>query len=173
MKLLRTLHREDFHPNGMAICLKREAVRAVIFDQEGNIPILYVSKENYYKLPGGGIEQGETKISALYREIMEETGCSVTNITEIGEIDEFRKVHNLLQKNYCYLAKVAGKIRSPAFTAEEQAAGFELLWLPLSESLKRTTEGRPQDEAGTMIRERDLIFLQEAKKLTKERDEKG
>ena len=33
----------------------REAARAVIFDTDDKVGLLYVSKHNYYKLPGGGL----------------------------------------------------------------------------------------------------------------------
>jgi hypothetical protein len=34
----------------------REASRAVLFDENDMIPLLYVSKYTYHKLPGGGVE---------------------------------------------------------------------------------------------------------------------
>ena len=32
---------------------------------------------NYYKFPGGGIDDGETKIDALIRETKEDTGLTI------------------------------------------------------------------------------------------------
>jgi ADP-ribose pyrophosphatase YjhB (NUDIX family) len=87
----------------------REAARAVVINNDGNIALLNVSKWNYHKLPGGGINEGEGVIAALKRECREEIGCEVEVTGEIGEIIEYRKMFNLKQTSYCYLAKVVGE----------------------------------------------------------------
>ena len=43
--------------------------------------------ENFYL--GGGIEEGETKLEALKREMIEEAGYTIKNIKELGEVGEF------------------------------------------------------------------------------------
>ena len=43
----------------------REAGRAVVMDRDGMIALLHVTKESYYKLPGGGIEETEDKIITI------------------------------------------------------------------------------------------------------------
>lgn len=43
--------------------------------------------ENFYL--GGGIEEGETKLEALNREMVEEAGYSIKNIEELEEVGEF------------------------------------------------------------------------------------
>ena len=60
----------------------REAARAVVMDAENNVALLRVANKNYYKLPGGGIEVGEDRISALKRECLEEIGCSIEVVGE-------------------------------------------------------------------------------------------
>ncbi len=39
---------------------------------------------------GRGIEEGEDNIEALKRECMEEIGCTITNVRELGVIEEYR-----------------------------------------------------------------------------------
>ena len=39
---------------------QREAARAVMADAEGRIALLHVVKYGYYKIPGGGIDPGES-----------------------------------------------------------------------------------------------------------------
>ena len=40
--------------------------------------------EPEFQLPGGGIDAGEQPITALHREIMEETGWAISNVRRIG-----------------------------------------------------------------------------------------
>ena len=75
MKLLLELREEDIELISKHPCSKRrDAARAVLL--KGNkIALIYVSRHGYHKLPGGGIEKGESIEDALFREIKEETGC--------------------------------------------------------------------------------------------------
>ncbi len=67
--------------------IKREIVGALIFSRDGK---LFQGKKDPAKggvypgawhLPGGGIEEGEDKIAALKREIMEEMGVDISPYT--------------------------------------------------------------------------------------------
>ncbi|HCY20386.1 TPA: hypothetical protein DIC40_00645 [Patescibacteria group bacterium] len=71
MELLKEITDTKFPETELGIKI-REASRAVIFDDNGQIPLLFVSKHNYHKLPGGGFEIGENKKEALIREAKEE-----------------------------------------------------------------------------------------------------
>lgn len=48
----------------------REAVRGIIM-KGSEILLIYSEKNGDYKLPGGGIEEGETHKQALIREVQE------------------------------------------------------------------------------------------------------
>ncbi len=55
----------------------REAARGIVIDDEGKIAMLHVSKNNYYKLPGGGIDEGEDKETAFKIYIIQkENSCN-------------------------------------------------------------------------------------------------
>ncbi|MDP3956592.1 MAG: NUDIX domain-containing protein, partial [bacterium] len=70
---------------------RRDASRAVVFDADGKVAVLNVSKKGYYKLPGGGIEEGENKEEALRRECIEELGCKIEMGKYLGETVEYRE----------------------------------------------------------------------------------
>jgi ADP-ribose pyrophosphatase YjhB (NUDIX family) len=150
----------------------RFAVRAVLFDENGLIPILFASKPNYHKLPGGGIETGEDKMIALDREIKEETGCTAEIQGEIGSVTEYRSKWNLYQTSYCYVGKVIKK-GTTSFTKSERKKGFEPVWLNLETAIETLKKDKSTDYEGKFIQERDLAFLEEAKKIIVGMKEEG
>ncbi len=60
---------------------------------------------NIYELPGGALEQGESLLDALKRELKEETGCMIDTITGyLGHID-FPSSSGLLTRRFNFLVK--------------------------------------------------------------------
>ena len=137
----------------------REAVRAIVL-KNGKMAILYVSNENYHKLPGGGIEQGENLYEALDREIMEEVGTTIENIREVGKIVEYRKRHNLQQISYCFIADVKDDKGEQNFTEEEKEEGFELKWVSIDEALRLMKNDKPKDYLGAYVKARDINIIE-------------
>jgi len=107
----------------------RHAARAVIADDNGKIALIYAKRRNYYKLPGGGIEEGEDIHEALRREIMEETGCNATIGNELGTVEEWRDFQKMHQISHCFTAQILGDKGTPTFTESEAREGFEVVWV--------------------------------------------
>lgn len=61
------------------------AVSVVITDGQGRILLIRRTDNNYWSIPGGGIEPGESVRRAASREVVEETGinCEVTGLVGI------------------------------------------------------------------------------------------
>ena len=164
MKQLVLINPENVSENEVATYPVREAARAIVFDENNLIALLHVSKEKYYKLPGGGIEQSEDKKIALERECLEEIGSHVEIIDGIGIIVEYRKIFHLKQISYCYLARVKGEKGKPNFTEEELENGFEQVWLPYDKALELLSNNIATNVEGRdYIVPRDIIFLTSAK----------
>ncbi len=168
MKLLKTIKDSDIFPElktGIEVeeYKERKAARAIIFDQEKNVAILNVSKSGYYKLPGGGVEEGEDMIEALHRECIEEMGCSVKVEGEVGQIIEYRNQNSLRQVSSCYTARVDGSKGNPDFEQGEIDEGFQGMWVTLDEALDLMKQSKPTTYDGKFIMVRDSCFLEAVK----------
>jgi len=161
MKTIKILNPENASEEEVARFRVREAARAVVYDKEGRIGILFVSKENYHKLPGGGIKTGESIVQALKRECLEEIGCNIEVIDEIGQTIEYRKMFGLKQISHVYLANLVGEKGSPSYTEKELANGFQIKWLALEEAINFLETDEPFGEEGRLyIIPRDRALLE-------------
>lgn len=165
MKLLKLIQDKGLPSDESGIEV-REAARAVLFDNQNLIPLLYVSKLKYHKLPGGGIEVGETVEQALLREVREEVGCDMEVIGELGSIIEYRSKLNIKQTSYCYLGKVVSK-GTPKLEPDEIEEGYQTLWVTLDQAIQLIKDDHPTDYEGKFILDRDLYCLYNAKKSLK------
>jgi 8-oxo-dGTP diphosphatase len=118
--------------------------RAAIFvlDDKNNVLLFHRLKDSreYYAVPGGGVEAGETPEQAAVRELKEETSLNVMLGEKIGEfeVDDSRESF--------YVAKSWGGI--PKFGGEELARQsptnvYELEWVPV-EKLNEVNLGEKQ-----------------------------
>lgn len=139
----------------------------LFFDQSNFVALGYVketSGNNRYSMIGGGIDEGESVEDALYREALEEAGCKIKNVKEIGIIEErgigSDKRGRFIRTNYCFLGDVDGEKIEPYFTEEDINDGFGLIWLPLDTAILNLKK-----QVDTFITRKTLILLEEAKKL--------
>ena len=86
MKLLTILNPEHATEEEVATFIVRTTARAIVYDETGNIGLMYVTNKGYHKLPGGGVEEGENVLQALKRECLEELGCDIEVLGEITTV---------------------------------------------------------------------------------------
>jgi len=73
--------------------MTRNEVQAVIFDEKNGPLVLLVQKRDrritrfHWRLLKGGVNEGETKVDALRREILEETGLK--NVRILGQVHNY------------------------------------------------------------------------------------
>ena len=67
---------------------KRPGAYAIIINKDDDKIGIVATGGRYFYL-GGGIEKGETKIEALKRELLEESGYTIKNIKEFEEVGSY------------------------------------------------------------------------------------
>ncbi|MFW6047468.1 MAG: NUDIX domain-containing protein [Candidatus Woesearchaeota archaeon] len=165
MELLKEIKDKEF-PEDESTLKIREASRAILFDENNLIPLLFVAKYNYHKLPGGGIDEGEDKAQALVRECLEEVGSKIEVNGEVGKIIEFRSKWDLKQISYCYYGKILSK-GEPDFTKKELSQGFKIVWLSLKDAISKVENDKPENYEGSFIKKRDLELLKKAENIVR------
>lgn len=170
MKTILTITEQDINPDALPVDVsqfrEREAARAVLVDESGQVYLLNVSKHGYHKLPGGGIDEGESAEQALMRELMEEVGCRADIITALGGIVEFRGYDDggLRQTSYCYLARQVGEQQESALEEGELDEGmFEVMAEDIDVAIELLSSDKPDNLEGKFIQKRDLYILRAAK----------
>lgn len=138
----------------------RKSARVILLDQQGLMATQYLKTYAYHKLPGGGINSGESNEDALRREVREEVGCECKIIRPVGMTIEYGR-SKLLHISYCYVAEMVGEIGAPTLEEGELEEGHETHWLSPSEALEKMKTDTPGKPEGLFILKREISFLEE------------
>jgi len=143
--------------------IKRDAVRAISF--RDNKILMLSSERGDYKLPGGGIEHGETGIQALHREIKEETGYSNSDVLmKIGcylerKIDKYNSECIFEMNSDYYLCVINGEADSLALTSSEEALGMKPIWIDIDDVIDANDEFFRKNQTSDLWTSRELKVL--------------
>lgn len=106
----------------------RYGARGIVIRNDGKIAVFNKSKKNEYKLPGGGIEENENPKEAFKREVLEETGCIIEIIDELGTTEEYKSQDNFKQTSFVFIGKVIEDTKILHLTQKEKDEGAILTW---------------------------------------------
>ena len=162
MRMLFEIDTKDYDINGTTF--SRPSARGIII-KDGRLAMIHSLKYEYYKFPGGGIEENEDKKNALKREVLEETGLTVISET----IKEFGMVHRIqkgdyedvfIQDNYYYLCNVKDELREQKLDDYEKDEGFTLEYVTPDFAVKTNSECHHKEADMIMIaRENKVIDI--------------
>lgn len=110
MRLLFEMDKRDYEDCTHSFV--RNSARSIIISNK-KLAMIHSMKYDYYKFPGGGVENGEDPVAAMIRETREEAGLVVKNetIKEYGYVHRIQKsgkdaTECFIQDNYYYLCEV-------------------------------------------------------------------
>ena len=167
-----TLNQHDLNihePTDGDITFTRVAARAVLLNDKEQVAVMNFTITGSYKLPGGGVDEGEEIEAALHREVREETGYEITDIQPLGRVEEDRYFCNMHQTSWCFVAKVTDFVGAD-LTPKEEAQGMNLQWADSFEQAIAWIESASQlDEDGSkagleMMKLREVAILRQAQK---------
>lgn len=112
---------------------------------------VYIGEE-YWCLPGGGIEAGETGEQAVIRELKEETGYDIRVVADLGG-EQYPDIAHGYAATETYLAEIVGGELKLGIDPEQADWDVKFLqevrWLPLEggrlRSLRKFLQERPRN----------------------------
>jgi 8-oxo-dGTP diphosphatase len=100
--------------------------------------------EEYWCLPGGGVDPGELPEQTVVRELREETGLLVA-VKRLLHVDRFPEVTHGYNTAYSYLADIVeGELKlgyDPEYEGQSQQFLQEVKWIPIAGELIRRLDG--------------------------------
>ena len=132
MRLLFDMDLKDYE--GCTSTWERHSARSIIL-REGKVAMVHSVKYDFYKFPGGGIEQGEEPAQAMIRETLEESGLVVIpqSIREYGYVHRIQRSDDnpdvcFIQDNFYYLCDAEQNLSAQDLDAYEMEEGYQLVW---------------------------------------------
>ncbi len=139
----------------------RLTARAIVKNQDGLYAVMYADKFKLHSLPAGGVEDGEDVLTALRREVYEETGCVCDEIKGLGIVAENRASLDYTQINYYYVVTTTHQPGENHLTEAEQANHTEVQWHPFDEMVRLIQEQEFDRVQGKYLKARDVAALKE------------
>lgn len=171
MNELFSLDLQDYDPSWPVY--SRASVRGLIF-RDGKVLMIYSKKYQYYKFPGGGIEESDgpeegspnrAHANALIREVLEESGAHVIpeSIREYGCVPRRQKStvfigQTFLQENFYYFCEVEKDLTEQKLDDYEQEEGFTPVWIDPLEAWHKNRHNFHGDADPIMIKRETKVL---------------
>ena len=162
MRLLFEMDKKDY--DGCTHSFMRDSARSIII-RNGRVAMVHSLKYDYFKFPGGGIENGEKPVDAMIRETREEAGLVVIpeSVKEYGFVHRIQRSDKdatecFVQDNYYYLCEAMDQLTSQQLDDYEAQESYRLEFVePLvAISKNRNVKNSPYNQ---------LMFEREARVL--------
>ena len=175
MRELFVIDKKNYIENGTVG--RRPSVRGIVI-KDGNVAMMHSLKYDYYKLPGGGIETGETYEETLVREVREESGLVVIkeSIKEFGYVRRIEKgkIEDIfVQENFYFLCDVEEKNVGQELDDYEEDEIFTLEFVSpdhaiyINQNADHKEKVEQQTFSGMILRENRVLEIVKAEILSR------
>ena len=155
MRLLFAIDLQDYA--GCTRTFVRHSARSIILHR-GKVAMIHSRRDDYYKFPGGGIEEGESPIAAMIRETREEAGLVVKpeTVREYGCVHRIQRSPSdpeeiFIQDNFYYLCEAEEEILPPQMEDYEEDAGFAPVFVDACHAIRVNRESAAKSRYRTML----------------------
>ena len=167
MRELFVIDLKNYDPNGTIG--RRPSVRGIL-TKDGKIAMMHSCKYDYYKLPGGGVEPGESLEETLVREVQEESGLVVKkdSIKEFGYVKRMEKgkIDDIfIQENFYFLCEAEEESGERNLDDYEAFEEFTLEYvtpsyaISINEQSDHGEKAASRNFAGMILRENRVLEL--------------
>ena len=164
MRLLFEIDKKDYEH--CTHTFVRNSARSIIINGH-KIAMIHSLKYDYYKFPGGGIEDGESPVDAMIRETREESGLIVApdTVREYGYVHRIQRSDNdhtecFIQDNFYYLCRVNGETVPQNLDDYESDESFTPEYIdPIIAIYKNRSENHSPDNRVMLAREARVLEL--------------
>ena len=153
---------------GLSTKAPRITARAIVKNQDCLYAVMYAEKFKLHSLPGGGVEDGEDVLTALRREVYEETGCVCDEIQELGIVAENRASLDYTQINYYFVVTTTHTPGENHLTESELDSRTVVKWVDFDELIQLINDQKFDRVQGKYLKARDVAALREYAKQIKE-----
>ena len=163
MRMLFEMDKKDY--GGCDHSFVRDSARSIII-RDGKIAMVHSLKYDYYKFPGGGIENGENPVEAMIRETREEAGLEVIpdTVKEYGMVHRIQKSDSddtecFIQDNYYYLCEARETPVSQDLDEYEAKESYRLEYVDPETAIRKNRGVKDSPYNGLMF-EREARILE-------------
>ncbi len=163
MRLLKSAIHPDVNPL-TGTSFNRKAARAIVL-KGTQILVMFTARYDDYSLPGGGIDDGESQIEGLIRELTEETGAqNIRDIKEFGLYEEFRPWYksgfdSVHMESYCFICNIDDELAAPKFEQHEINNGMKPVWMNIYDAIHHNEQTIKHSIKKGMSIERETFLL--------------
>lgn len=152
----------------------RNTVRCILLNENNEVGLLLIDRDDdfgkmkHFETPGGGVNDGESLIEALEREMSEEVGCKIKNISYLCNISNEYNLLKRIDSATFFLAYV-DEFGETNLDDYEVDLIKGLVWIPL-ENFEEFYEKYPPYKVSHIIYKRDQKVLNLVRDLLKEKN---
>ena len=141
----------------------RPSARGIIV-KDGKVAMVHSAMYDYYKFPGGGIEDGEKPIEAMIREVKEESGLEVIpeSIREFGNVHRRSRTAKgglFIQDNFYFICASENDVGNTNLDDYENEEGFALEFVAPEIAIERNRHC-PYESKMPLMLEREARVLE-------------